>query len=182
VNALFCYFAAGVAYGEYLNHIREIGNTNTGERVNDYLAAAGLAPGNPWCGAFVTWVLRAALLATVSSWQKPVPLPGLVQSWYDSARFAGAFVKPADALPGYVVLFHWHGKWEHMGILYRQPMEMPEGMVRTWAVEGNTTYPDNQDQAAQREGMFVEARTRVNDASNVAFVDPSVLLFIHGRS
>src|SRR5581483_5479908 len=41
-------------------HVHEIGSSNTGPQVNQYLAAAGVPPGNPWCASFVTWSLGQA--------------------------------------------------------------------------------------------------------------------------
>lgn len=38
--------------------IKEIGTTNTGPEVNNYLKSAGVPPGNAWCGAFVYWALK----------------------------------------------------------------------------------------------------------------------------
>jgi len=43
-------------------------NTNSGLKVEDYLAITGLGKGNPWCAAFVAWVGVTALGA---AW--PVP-------------------------------------------------------------------------------------------------------------
>ncbi len=40
---------------EVADGVKEIGTTNTGPRVNQYLAASGNRPGEYWCSAFVTW-------------------------------------------------------------------------------------------------------------------------------
>ena len=40
--------------------VREIGGANRGPQVEQYLAAAKVAPGNPWCASFITWSLEQA--------------------------------------------------------------------------------------------------------------------------
>lgn len=40
--------------------VREQGGNNRGQRVEEYLSAVGLGPGNPWCAAFVSWCLQQA--------------------------------------------------------------------------------------------------------------------------
>lgn len=40
--------------------VREAGGNNRGLEVEGYLASVGLPPGQPWCAAFVCWVLRQA--------------------------------------------------------------------------------------------------------------------------
>lgn len=42
------------------NGVRERGLTNTGLKVNAYLASVGTNPGNPWCAAFVYWCIQHA--------------------------------------------------------------------------------------------------------------------------
>lgn len=37
--------------------------SNSGPRVNQYLAVVHLAPGNPWCAAFVCWCIQQATAA-----------------------------------------------------------------------------------------------------------------------
>ena len=40
--------------------VHEQGGNNRGPRVEEYLRAVGLGPGNPWCAAFVCWCLKQA--------------------------------------------------------------------------------------------------------------------------
>ena len=40
--------------------MHEVGSTNTGAQVDEYLKSAQVAPGNPWCASFVTWSLEQA--------------------------------------------------------------------------------------------------------------------------
>jgi hypothetical protein len=39
---------------------REVGGNNMGAQVERYLASVGLAPGNPWCAAFLFYVFKMA--------------------------------------------------------------------------------------------------------------------------
>lgn len=50
--------ARRIALGEIGTH--EVGGNNRGPRVEEYLAAAGLPPGQPWCVAFVIWCYQRA--------------------------------------------------------------------------------------------------------------------------
>lgn len=47
-----------IAEGENGQH--EVGGNNLGPAVEKYLASIGLAPGNPWCCAFVCWCIKQA--------------------------------------------------------------------------------------------------------------------------
>ena len=58
--------------------VAEIGGANRGKQVEEYLAAAKVAPGNPWCASFVTWALGKAGhempgggWAAVQTWVRP---------------------------------------------------------------------------------------------------------------
>src|SRR5262249_36194854 len=52
--------ASALQIAESQKGVHEIGSTNTGPQVDQYLAAAGVSPGNPWCASFVTWSLEHA--------------------------------------------------------------------------------------------------------------------------
>ena len=51
--------AAALQVAQSQKGVAEVG-TNTGPQVDQYLAAAKVAPGNPWCASFVTWSLEKA--------------------------------------------------------------------------------------------------------------------------
>lgn len=38
--------------------VRESGGNNQGWKIEQYLQSVGLPPGNPWCAAYVRWVLE----------------------------------------------------------------------------------------------------------------------------
>ena len=62
--------------------VAEVGGNNRGRRVEEYLAAVGLGPGNPWCAAYVAWVMRQA---EVRGW----PMTGDTWALEDWAREHG---------------------------------------------------------------------------------------------
>jgi CHAP domain len=115
--------------------VHETAGANTGAEVDRYLAAAGAAPGNPWCASFVTWAMR----------HTGHPLSGqgwaAVAQWVDAAqRHADglSLVSAHDARPGDIVAYDWGGGADfgadgHIGIL-----ESPVGADGAFtAVEGN---------------------------------------------
>lgn len=50
--------------------VRETG-FNKGKRVEEYLKAANLKPGNAWCAAFITWTFRQCNIKAVISGYSP---------------------------------------------------------------------------------------------------------------
>ena len=50
--------------------VRETG-FNKGQRVEEYLKAANLAPGNAWCAAFLTWTFKQVGIKAVVSGYSP---------------------------------------------------------------------------------------------------------------
>src|SRR3954451_3859754 len=99
--------------------VREIGSSNTGPQVDQYLAAAKVAPGNPWCASFVTWSLEQA--------GRKMPGAGWagVQTWVRNAE-QGAnglqLVSADQARPGDIVAYDWGGQNDfgadgHIGFL-----------------------------------------------------------------
>ena len=128
--------------------------TNTGAKVDEYLAAAKVAPGNPWCASFVTWSLE----------QNGKKMEGggwaAVQTWVRAAE-AGTndlqIVSAEDARPGDIVAYDWGGQDDfgsdgHIGFL---DSEVKGGQFT--ALEGN-----NQDRV-----MNVP---RHLDGANVKFI------------
>ena len=93
--------------------------TNTGAEVDEYLEAAGVPPGNPWCASFVTWSLaQAGHKMDGSGW-------AAVQTWVRNAE-AGKndlqIVSADEARPGDIVAYDWGGQDDfgadgHIGFL-----------------------------------------------------------------
>ena len=110
--------ALEVAKKELAAGVKEEG-TNTGEKVDEYLAAAGVGPGNPWCASFVTWSLeKAGHKMDGGGWAG-------VQTWVRAAEAKTndlELVDAADARPGDIVVYDWGGQEDfgadgHIGFL-----------------------------------------------------------------
>ena len=82
-------------------------SANTGVEVDEYLAAAGVPPGNPWCASFVTWALQqAGHRIPGSGW-------AAVRTWVQAAEAGTSdlqVVSPGDARPGDIVAYDWGGQ------------------------------------------------------------------------
>lgn len=53
--------------------VREFGGNNRGWKVEQYLESTGLKSGNPWCAAYVKWVLNKCFIPnTVTAWSPTV--------------------------------------------------------------------------------------------------------------
>lgn len=135
--------------------VREVGNTNCGERVNQYKAATWLNPkkGWPWCAAFVCWVIREALVSSGTKQTKTFKRPRTAGAWdfenWSLAQDNSTQTKKSprcDIKPGDIVVF----TFSHIGIAVSSPDK--NGNVAT--VEGNT------DSAGSREGGGVYLKTR----------------------
>jgi hypothetical protein len=127
---------------------------NTGPEVSRYLAAAGAAPGNPWCASFVTWSLHE------SGHDMPGHGWAAVSTWVDAAQSHAhglQLVDPAHARPGDIVAYDWGGGGDfgsdgHIGFL---DSHVHDGNFT--AVEGNS-----QDAVVRMD--------RSMDAGNVVFI------------
>ena len=97
--------AAALRIAQTQRGVREVG-TNTGPQVDDYLEATGVAPGNPWCAAFVTWSLeQAGHKMPGSGWAG-------VASWVRNAEQGGnglKLVSAEEARPGDIAAYDWGG-------------------------------------------------------------------------
>ena len=98
--------ALETAKAELAKGVREEG-VNTGAEVDQYLEAAGVGPGNPWCASFVTWALE----------QNGHKMEGggwaAVQTWVRSAEAGNnnlEIVSAEDARPGDIVTYDWGGQ------------------------------------------------------------------------
>ena len=98
--------------------VREVG-TNTGPQVNEYLAAAKVAPGNPWCASFITWAMEKA------GHKMPGGGWAAVQTWVRNAEQGNnglKIVSADEARPGDIVAYDWGGQEDfgsdgHIGYL-----------------------------------------------------------------
>ena len=98
--------------------VREVG-TNAGPKVDEYLAAAGVPSGNPWCASFITWAMEKA--------GRKMPGGGwaAVQTWVRHAEQGNhglKIVSAEEARPGDIVAYDWGGQNDfgadgHIGFL-----------------------------------------------------------------
>lgn len=125
-------------------------NTNKGPFVEACLKAVDLAPGNPWCAAWVYYIGRKALGAL---W--PLPKTGGCQFLHDWAKTALAVHEKPDAGDVFLV---WHaelGRFAHTGLVVSVN---PDGSCQT--IEGNTSG------SGSREGWIVAERARTFTAKD----------------
>jgi putative modified peptide len=126
--------AAALSVAQSQRGVREIGDANTGPRVDQFLAAAKVAPGNPWCASFVTWSLEQA--------GHKMPGDGWagVSTWVRNAEQGNSGLKVVsaeEARPGDIVAYDWGGHDDfgadgHIGFL---DSNVKDG--RFTALEGN---------------------------------------------
>lgn len=132
----------------------EIGR-NRGPRVEQYQAAAGAHPGDPWCASFVTWCFMEA--ARELSLANPCPVtPGALKLWRKSDEWAH-WHRPS---PGSIFVIDHGGGMGHCGFV--------DGLYGDdyYTVEGNT------NEAGGREGDGVHKRKRSTvDKGLVGFID-----------
>jgi hypothetical protein len=135
--------------------VKEVGNTNCGERVDQYKAATWLNPkkGWAWCAAFVCWVVREAMVSAGVKQTKTFKRPRTAGAWdfenWSKAQDASTWTlrdPERDILPGDIVVF----TFSHIGFAISAPDN--DGFVQT--VEGNT------DAAGSREGGGVYTKSR----------------------
>ena len=102
--------------------------SNSGPRVNEYLAAAGLGPGYPWCMAFLVYCFEKAGMKLDYPNRASV---GFFEAW---ARKQGHIVFTPRR--GDIVCYRFDGdNWpDHVGIV-----EKVDGRT-VYAIEGNTAY------------------------------------------
>jgi hypothetical protein len=142
--------------------VREIGGDNRGPDVEMFQRAAKIAPGQPWCMAFINWCAeQAAKELGVVSPLEALSLQGFVQAHVDYFKPRGKVLdKSADARPGDLAVF-WYAslkRYGHVGIV-----ERVEPGVRIFTVEGNTNA------AGGREGNAVARKERPT-GSNVKYI------------
>lgn len=116
--------------------VRELTGNNDGLRVEAYLASAGLAKGNPWCAAYLSWVFRKAGFSQ--------PRTGWSPSLFPASRLT------KRALPGDIIGIYFPDmkRVAHVGLLER--------IDGDWCVsiEGNTSG------VGSREGSGVFRKRR----------------------
>jgi hypothetical protein len=125
-----------VEMAEHELGVRELTGNNDGERVEAYLASAGLKKGQPWCAAYISWVYARMGYGK--------PRSGWCPDLFPSSRLA------RSALPGNVlgIYFSQYKRIAHVGLIVQQ-----KGNWVT-SVEGNTNV------TGSREGDGVYKKIR----------------------
>lgn len=133
-------------------------NSNRGERVEMYLKAAHLQPGNPYCASFIVWCLKECIRALNLDRDKFMPFPsqGNANKFFDFAKATGKEVLPnpkvGDLLVWYNILKPWKG---HIGIIVEINVGGNSNCVLT--VEGNTSS-DVKGNQRDGDGVYLKKR------------------------
>lgn len=139
--------------------VRERGTSNSGEMVDLFLAGTRLAPGQPWCAAFVSHVgywSHADPSGAKSSW----PLPRTASCWMlgDAARRMGMLAQEPQAGDVFLVYSAERRRFAHTGIVVEVCGRDEAATTPEWyecvTIEGNT------NEAGSREGTSVLRRKR----------------------
>lgn len=149
--------ALAVATHDVRRQIREE-KTNDSREIRHMLRNAGIAVPAPWCAAWIQDITdSAAKSLSVANPLDGVLSEALVQSY---ANWAGEKKErvvqfPSRAIPGDLVLFRFGvtGRWDHVGIVSRQPTDDAGGAAFR-SYEGNTNA------AGSREGDGVYEKIR----------------------
>jgi hypothetical protein len=139
--------------------------SNSGPKVDLYLASVGLDPGNFWCMAFVYWCFREAAASSA----QPNPFPrtgGCLDAWDRTPAGshlsrAKAIANPALVRPGMVFILDYGNGHGHTGFV-----KSPIGGALT-TVEGNTSAQGS----GNGVGVFELSRRSVSDSSLKGFID-----------
>lgn len=140
---------------------------NRGDNVERYLASVGLAPGNPWCAAFVNYRLHRAIieLGHGTGWELPQSsAAGAVITWANWAKATGRWFTSEQSEPsvGDLVCYDIESDGDHglhhMGIVTLAP-EIADEVHDFETVEGNT-HPEG---TPKRDGYCVAKRARSYD-------------------
>jgi hypothetical protein len=127
--------------------VRELTGHNDGMRVIEYLKAAHLTKGNPWCAAFITWSYKQANVSTVISGYSPAWFPNS-NTIYTRGSATNRIPDRADV---FGVWFNSKNRIAHVGFID----DWPQSNSYCITVEGNT------NDAGSREGDGVYKKRRL---------------------
>jgi CHAP domain len=125
--------------------VHEIGTSNWGGKVSEYLKSTGIDFGAAWCAAFVHWCYEAAGYELGGG-----ASVGNFLGWAEQRGYARS--KPTK---GAIACFNFgegHGFGDHTGIVLNV---LPGGFIRT--IEGNTSAASG---GSQSNGGCVAIKTR----------------------
>jgi hypothetical protein len=127
--------------------VRELTGHNDGMRVIEYLKAAHLTKGNPWCAAFITWSYKQANVTTVISGYSPTWFPNS-NTIYTRGSATNRIPDRADV---FGIWFNSKNRIAHVGFID----DWPATNSYCITVEGNT------NDAGSREGDGVYKKRRL---------------------
>jgi hypothetical protein len=142
---------------------REVGTSNWGNKVTEYLKAANVRDPAPWCAAYANWAWeKAAEEMNVDSPLERVPLQAYVQSYVDHGKANGWVIPNADARPGdlFCMWFENLRRYAHIGFVVKN------NGARIETIEGNTNV------AGARDGIMVAKRSRANVSPGLIILRP----------
>ncbi len=154
--------AAQDAKAKEVLSVREDGS-NRGTFVEVYLKAVGLAPGNPWCMAFIVLRLIKAAAALGSVFPREIPKTGSTVLFSDYGKRRGFWIRRADLelgraslQPGDIVFYFFpsKGRIAHTGIV----VDLADNK-NFFTVEGNTSGGINDDVDRDGQGVYMKLRT-----------------------
>lgn len=117
---------------------------NRGQAVEAILKRVSLAPGQPWCAAFVSYI---GWLVLRERW--PLKLVGGCATLAEDALAKGLFSRQPAAGRIFLLFSEKHHRFNHTGFLWEQS---PAGAWKT--IEGNT----NAGGSPEGTGVFVRER------------------------
>lgn len=130
---------------------REIGTTNEGPEVNQYLAYVNLPPGLSWCMSFDCYIVgRTAEGMGLSFSDTTLIKTGSCSAQAAHAMAHGSLILDGNISPGDLVVVYEGGDYHHTGIVVIAPDA--NGVFHT--VEGNS------NETGAREGTEVCRQTR----------------------
>lgn len=129
--------------------VREATGKNDGDRVETYLRYVGLTKGQPWCAAFVCWVLGEAKINNPRSGWSPAVMAGAPVVWRKQRGIGNG--KKESILPGDVfgIFFPEKGRVAHVGF------------IEEWKTPWVVTVEGNTNAGGAREGEGVYRRRRL---------------------
>ena len=148
---------------------RARGRHERGPQVDEYLAAAGVSPGNPWCASFITWSLEKA------GHKMPGGGWAAVQTWVRNAEQGNnglKIVSAEDARPGDIVAYDWGGQTDfgadgHIGFLDERPSRTASS-PRWRATTPTRSAPSRAARAARTSSSSASRATRPAGVAPVA--------------
>lgn len=125
--------------------VRELTGNNDGNQVQAYLKYVALQKGNPWCAAFVCWVLGQNNVLNPKSGYCPTLFIKKKQVWQRDGKTS------STPLPGDV-----------FGIYFPEKKRIAHvGFVDSWTNKTVTTVEGNTNKAGSREGDGVYKKIRL---------------------